>query len=85
MIDKKLFSRAIKDKKRKLSRKPMLDKIEKEFNRSVDDLKARLIDKLFILVNGKTSQGVRIISMWTLFQREQIYPKNLAGYRFPEC
>ena len=59
VIDKKLFSRAIKDRKAKAVEKPMLDKIEDEFNRSVDDLKARLVDKLFILVNGKTSQGVK--------------------------
>jgi len=40
-------------------KKPLLDKIETEFNRSADELKARLVDKLFILVNGKTSQGVK--------------------------
>jgi len=59
VIDKKLFTRAIKDRKAKTVEKPMLDKIENEFNKSVDDLKARLVDKLFILVNGKTSQGVK--------------------------
>ncbi len=59
VIDKKLFTRAIKDRKAKAVEKPLLDKIEAEFNRSVDDLKARLVDKLFILVNGKTSQGVK--------------------------
>jgi DNA-directed RNA polymerase subunit beta len=59
VIDKKLFTRAIKDRKAKAVEKPMLDKIENEFNRNVDELKARLVDKLFILVNGKTSQGVK--------------------------
>jgi len=59
VIDKKLFTRAIKDRKAKAVEKPLLDKIETEFNRSVDELKARLVDKLFILVNGKTSQGVK--------------------------
>jgi DNA-directed RNA polymerase subunit beta len=59
VIDKKLFTRAIKDRKAKAVEKPMLEKIEHEFNRSTNDLKAKLIDKLFILVNGKTSQGVR--------------------------
>ncbi len=59
VIDKKLFTRAIKDRKAKTAEKPLLDKIDADFNRSADDLKARLIDKLFILVNGKTSQGVR--------------------------
>jgi DNA-directed RNA polymerase subunit beta len=59
VIDKKLFTRAIKDRKAKTAEKPLLDKIDTDFNRSADDLKARLVDKLFILVNGKTSQGVK--------------------------
>ncbi len=59
VIDKKLFTRAIKDRKAKAVEKPLLDKIEGEFNRKAEDLKAHLVDKLFILVNGKTSQGVK--------------------------
>ena len=59
VIDKKLFTRAIKDRKAKSAEKPLLDKIDADFNRSIDDLKARLVDKLFIIVNGKTSQGVK--------------------------
>jgi DNA-directed RNA polymerase subunit beta len=59
VIDKKLFTRAIKDRKAKAVEKPLLDKIEADFTRSIDELKARLVDKLFILVNGKTSQGVK--------------------------
>ncbi len=59
VISKKLFTRAIKDRKAKAAEKPLLDKIDADFNRAVDDLKARLVDKLFILVNGKTSQGVK--------------------------
>jgi DNA-directed RNA polymerase subunit beta len=59
VIDKKLFSRSIKDKKLKSSTKPILDKIEEEFERNTSELKSKLIDKLFILVNGKTSQGVK--------------------------
>lgn len=59
VIDKKLFSRSVKDKKIKTSTKPILDKIEEEFERNTTELKAKLIDKLFILVNGKTSQGVK--------------------------
>ncbi len=58
VIDKKLFSRAIKDKKSKAEEKPLLDKIDKEHSTEVAALKTKLIDKLFTLVNGKTSQGV---------------------------
>ncbi len=59
VIDKKLFSRSIKDRKLKISTKPILDKIDEEFERNSWELKSKLIDKLFILVNGKTSQGVK--------------------------
>jgi len=59
VIDKKLFTRAVKDRKAKAVEKPMLDKIEHEFNKHVSEIKSKLIDKLFILVNGKTSQGVK--------------------------
>ncbi len=59
IINKKLFSRTNKDRKSKSGIKPILDKVEEEYNRKVADLKTKLIDKLFILVNGKTSQGVK--------------------------
>jgi DNA-directed RNA polymerase subunit beta len=59
VIDKKLFSRAIKDKKSKSTDKVALEKVDKEFNLQIDQLRAKLIDKLMVLVNGKTSQGVK--------------------------
>lgn len=59
IIDKKLFSRVIKDRKVRASEKPMLARIEEEFNRGVAELTTRLVDKLFTLINSKTSQGVK--------------------------
>ncbi|MFW5657822.1 MAG: DNA-directed RNA polymerase subunit beta [Bacteroidota bacterium] len=59
VIDKKLFSRSIKDRKSKVTEKPLIQKIDEEFNANVEELNNKLIDKLFILVNGKTSQGVK--------------------------
>ncbi len=59
VVDKMLFSRAVKDKKGKNSEKVLIQKIEDEFTKNSEDLKVRLIDKLFVLVNGKTSQGVK--------------------------
>lgn len=62
VIDKMLFSRSIKDgkeaKKAKTNEKALLEKLDNEFNKQVAELKNRLVDKLFSLVNGKTSQGV---------------------------
>jgi DNA-directed RNA polymerase subunit beta len=59
VVDKMLFSRAMKEKKGKTNEKGILQKIDDDFEKSYSDLKVRLIDKLFILVNGKTSQGVK--------------------------
>ncbi len=78
VINKKLFSRSIKDRKSKSVEKPLLEKIDAEFEKSAEDLKMRLVDKLFILVNGKTSQGVKdylnvdIIPKGTKFTLKQL-------------
>ena len=59
VIDKKLFARAIKDRKSKQQDKITLAKIDEEYEAKVDDLKDILIDKLLELTKGKTSQGVK--------------------------
>ena len=59
VIDKKLFSRAIKTRAEKAQDKIRLPKIDEEFNSKVDDLKAILIDKLMELTKDLTSQGVK--------------------------
>jgi len=59
VIDKKLFSRSVRDRKVKVTTKNILDKIEDEFKTNDKELREKLIDKLFIVVNGKTSQGVK--------------------------
>jgi DNA-directed RNA polymerase subunit beta len=58
VVDKKLFSRAVKDKKTKSDEKGIIAKIDDEYNKAKAELVNKLIDKLFVLVNGKTSQGV---------------------------
>jgi len=59
VIDKKLFSRSMKDRKLKNADKPIIAKIDAEFDRAIEDLQFKLIDKLLIVLNGKTSQGVK--------------------------
>lgn len=58
VINKKLFSRAIKDRKAKAQEKNILEEIDREYEQAIDELKGRLVEKLFAIVNGKTSQGV---------------------------
>ena len=59
IIDKKMFRRAIKDRKSKQQDKITLAKIDEEYDAKVGDLKDILIDKLLELTKGKTSQGVK--------------------------
>jgi DNA-directed RNA polymerase subunit beta len=67
VIDKKLFSRAVKDRKSKASDKAMLEKIDKEFDLEAGNLKKLLVDKLMKIVGGKVSQGV-----FNYYKEEQV-------------
>ena len=59
VIDKKLFSRVIKNRSSKLADKALLPKIDDEFEGKVSDLKRILVKKLMTLTEGKVSQGVK--------------------------
>ena len=58
VIEKKLFSRAVKDKRKRAQDKDDIITLEAEYDRKFDDLKEVLIEKLFTIVNGKTAQGI---------------------------
>ena len=59
VIDKKLFSRAVKTRAAKMQDKPRIAAIEEEINTKMNDLKSILIDKLLELTKGKRSQGIK--------------------------
>jgi DNA-directed RNA polymerase subunit beta len=58
VIDKKLFSRAVKDKRKRAQDKEDIARLEQDYQGKFDGLQERLIEKLFEIVSGKTSQGV---------------------------
>ncbi|NHF61605.1 DNA-directed RNA polymerase subunit beta [Flavobacteriaceae bacterium TP-CH-4] len=58
VIDKKLFSRSIKDKRKRSEDKDAINRLELEYEVKFEELKDVLVEKLFALINGKTSQGV---------------------------
>ncbi|MEX0275447.1 MAG: DNA-directed RNA polymerase subunit beta [Flavobacteriaceae bacterium] len=58
VIDKKLFSRSIKDKRKRSEDKEAISKLELEYEVKFQELKNVLVDKLFKIVGGKTAQGV---------------------------
>lgn len=59
VIDKKLFSKTIKDRKLRNQDKILVENLDKKHAEESAALKSMLIEKLFTLVNGKTSQGVK--------------------------
>ncbi len=59
VINKKLFSRAIKDKRKRAKDKEEIATLELEYATKFEELRGILIEKLFVIVNGKTSQGVQ--------------------------
>ncbi|MDR2949451.1 MAG: DNA-directed RNA polymerase subunit beta [Prevotella sp.] len=54
-----LFSKAAKKGKTKLSSKALLPKLDEEYEEKMAKLKGVLVDKLLVLTEGKTSQGVK--------------------------
>ena len=58
VIDKKLFARAIKDKRKRAQDKEDIAQLETIYDRKFEDLQEILIEKLFAIVGGKTAQGV---------------------------
>ncbi len=58
VIDKKLFKRAVKDKQKRARDKEAIIELEADFVFKFEELQNNLIEKLFTLVNGKTSQGI---------------------------
>lgn len=58
VIDKKLFSRAVKDKRKRAQDKEDIENLENSYYKKFDDLKDILVEKLFAIVNGKTAQGI---------------------------
>ncbi|MDA9016080.1 DNA-directed RNA polymerase subunit beta [Flavobacteriaceae bacterium] len=59
VIDKKLFTRSVKDKRKRNQDKQELEVLENTYDDKFDALKAILVEKLFTIVNGKTCQGVQ--------------------------
>ena len=59
VIDKKLFTRSIKDRRKTAQDKVKIEELERDFEAKYEALRLRLIEKLFALVNGKTAQGVK--------------------------
>ena len=58
VIDKKLFTRTVKDKRRRADDKEELKKLEVKYDLLFKELKSELVEKLYSIVSGKTCQGI---------------------------
>jgi len=58
VVDKKLFTRPIKDKRKRSEDKELLAELAKTYDIKFDELKKILVDKLYNILSGKTCQGV---------------------------
>jgi len=78
VIGKRLFSKALKNRKSKLADKAVLPKLDEEFENQAAILRNTLVDKLIVLLGDKTSAGVRdflgadIISRNSKFTAERL-------------
>ncbi|MDG1264319.1 MAG: DNA-directed RNA polymerase subunit beta [Flavobacteriaceae bacterium] len=59
VIDKKLFTRSVKDKRKRNQDKQELEILESSFDVKFEGLRSIMVEKLFTIVNGKTCQGVQ--------------------------
>jgi DNA-directed RNA polymerase subunit beta len=58
VIQKKLFSRAVKDRKSKSQDKPILETLDMEYQKEYNDLKEKLTEKLMLILGETKSAGV---------------------------
>ncbi|WP_026451723.1 DNA-directed RNA polymerase subunit beta [Aequorivita capsosiphonis] len=58
VIDKKLFARAIKDKRKRAKDKEDIAELEAKYEAKFVALQDVLVEKLFTIVGGKTAQGI---------------------------
>jgi DNA-directed RNA polymerase subunit beta len=83
VIDKKLFSRAKKDKNSKTREKAALEKLEKVHQKNEEDLLEVLMSKLLTLLKDKTSQGITNTYGEVLISKgSKFSSKNLANVDF---
>ena len=78
VIGKRLYQKAIKDRKEKQDDKLRQMELQTQFEAQVAELKAQLVEKLLVLTDGKQSAGVKdfmgtdVISRNSRFTRERL-------------
>lgn len=71
VVDKKLFSRSVKDKKAKAEEKREVELLEKEYDKYFGELKKKMVEKMTAILDGQTSNGVHTLI------REEVIKKGV--------
>jgi DNA-directed RNA polymerase subunit beta len=61
VISKRLFARAKKDKTSKAKEKTLLEKLDKDYEKKVAEIKNSLVDKMMTVLTGKVTTGIQTI------------------------
>ena len=76
IIDKKLYSRAIKDRKQKQEDKQLIIKMDEAFKAKTEALRNMLVDKLSVLLRARQSNGVYDLLGTELIAKGQTFSKE---------
>ena len=76
IIDKKLYSRAVKDRKQKQEDKYRIAQMDEQFKAKTESLRAQLVDKLSVLLRARQSNGVYDILGTELIAKGQTFSKE---------
>jgi len=79
IIDKKLYTRANKDRKQKQEDKETLRQMDLKFREKADALRELLISKLYTLLNGRQAVSVKDILGTELISKGQHFSKERLG------
>ena len=80
VIDKKLYTKSVKDKNKRLEDKKIINKLESDYDEKFKELKKELVQKLYSVLNGKTSQEIKNLDQETVIAKgKKITLKILSG------
>ena len=83
VIDKKLFSRAVKTREARKQDKVLLQKIDEEYEAKNEELKDILVERLLILIQDKSSQGVKDYTGSEIITKgSKFTPTNLKNLKY---
>ena len=80
VIDKKLYTKSVKDKNTRLEDKKILSKLELDYDEKFKELKSQLVQKLYAIINSKTSLEIKNLDQEIVIPKgKKITLKILSG------